>query len=76
MLFSYLAAINEHIQIVPSVSVGSSRQTALLAQQSVELNPLSTGRLGLGLGLGSDEREYQAMGKSSSRRAYRLEGQI
>ena len=76
MLLSYLAAINEHIRIVPSILVGPSRQTALLAQQSVELNPLSTGRLGLGLGLGSNEREYQAMGKSSSRRAYRLEEQI
>ena len=76
MLLSYLAAITERLQVVPSVLVAPSRQTALLAKQSVELNDLSAGRLRLGLGLGGNEREYQAMGKPLSRRAYRLEEQI
>ena len=76
MLLSYLAAITERLQMVPSILVAPSRQTALLAKQSVELNALSAGRLRLGLGLGGNEREYQAMGKPLSRRAYRLEEQI
>ena len=76
MLLSHLAAITERLQMVPSVLVAPSRQTALLAKQSVELNDLSAGRLRLGLGLGGNEREYQAMGKSLSRRAERLEEQI
>ena len=41
MLLSYLAAITERLQMVPSVLVAPSRQTALLAKQSVELNDLS-----------------------------------
>ena len=76
MLLSYLVAITERLQMVPSVLVAPSRRTALLAKQSVELNALSTGRLRLGLGLGGNEREYQGMSKSLSRRAYRLEEQI
>ena len=75
MLLSYLAAITEYLQMVPSVLVAPSRQTALLAKQSVELNRLISRKIKTRLGLGG-EREYQAMGKSLSRRAYRLEEQI
>ena len=76
MLLSYLAAITERIEMVPSVLVAPSRQTALLAKQIVELHALLAGRLRLGLGLGGNAKEYQAMGKSLSRRGYRLEEQI
>ena len=76
MLLSYLAAITERIEMAPSVLVAPSRQTALLAKQIVELHALLAGRLRLGLGLGGNTKEYQAMGKSLSRRGYRLEEQI
>jgi len=76
MLLSYLAAITERIEMVPSVLVAPSRQTALLAKQIVELHVLLAGRLRLGLGLGGNAKEYQAMGKSLNRRGYRLEEQI
>ena len=76
MLLSYLAAITERIEMAPSVLVAPSRQTALLAKQIVELHALLAGRLRLGLGLGGNAKEYQAMGKSLNRRGYRLEPQI
>ncbi len=76
MLLSYLAEITERIQWVPWLLVAPSRQTALLAKQIVELHALSAGRLRLGSGLGGNAKEYQAMGKSMSRRGYRLEPQI
>ena len=63
MLLSYLAAITERLQMVPSVLVAPSRQTALLSQQSVELNALSTGRLRLGLGHGRNEKRIPGYGQ-------------
>ncbi len=72
MFLSCLTAINERIQMTSSVLVSPSRQKALLDKQIVELHALLAGRLGLGY----DPKEYQAMGKSLSRRGYSLEEQI
>ena len=58
MLWSYLAAITERCEMLPLVLVAPSRQTALLAKQIVELHPLLSGRLRLGLGLGGNAKEY------------------
>ena len=76
MLLSYLAAITERIEMAPSVLVAPSRQTALLAKQIVELHALLAGRLRLGVGLGGDVKEYQAVGKALNGRGYRFKEQI
>ena len=60
-LLSYLAAVTNRIELVPSVIVLPLRQTALLAKQAAELDLLSNGRLRLGVGGGANENEYRFM---------------
>ena len=50
MLLAWVAAVTEAIELVPSVIVLPSRQTALFAKQAAELDRLSGGRLRLGIG--------------------------
>ena len=76
MLLSYLSAATSKLELVPSVLVAPSRQTALLAKQIAELDLLSDGRIRLGLGLGGNLQEYRAMGRPMARRGRRLEEQI
>ncbi len=76
MLLSYLSAVTSRLELVPSVLVAPSRQTVLLAKQVAGLHLLSEGRIRLGLGLGGNVREYQAMGRQMVRRGQRLEEQI
>ena len=76
MLLSFLSAVTRRLELVPSVLVAPSRETTLVAQQIAVLDLLSEGRIRLGLGLGGNVREYQAMGREMVRRGERLEEQI
>lgn len=76
VLFSYMAALTEKIKLITGVLVAPQRQTALLAKQSADLARLSKGRLILGLGIGNNEPEFEAMGMDYHGRAQRLEDQI
>ncbi len=75
-LMSYIAAITQSIELVPSVIVLPLRQTALVAKQAAELDILSSGRLRLGIGVGGSEQEYQFMNQSFSTRGARCNEQI
>lgn len=76
MLMAYIAAITEKIELVPSVIVLPSRQTALLAKQTAELDVLCSGRLRLGIGVGNSTDEYAAMGQNFSTRGIRCDEQL
>ena len=76
MLLAYIAAVTETIELVPSVIVLPSRQTALLAKQAAELDRLSSGRLRLGIGVGGSREEYQAMGQTFETRGARCDEQL
>jgi probable F420-dependent oxidoreductase len=76
MLMAYIAAVTETIELVPSVIVLPSRQTALLAKQAAELDRLSSGRLRLGIGVGGSREEYQAMGQTFETRGARCDEQL
>jgi len=76
MLLAYIAAVTEKIELVPSVIVLPSRQTALFAKQAAELDVLSGGRVRLGIGVGGSEDEYQAMGQDFSTRGARCDEQF
>ena len=52
------------------------RQTALVAKQAAEVDVLSRGRLILGVGIGWNAVEYEALGMSFTNRGRRIEEQI
>jgi len=76
MLLAYIAAMTKRIELVPSVIVTPARQTVLLAKQVAELDVLSGGRVRLGIGVGSSEAEYQALGQDFSTRGARADEQV
>jgi probable F420-dependent oxidoreductase len=75
-LFSYLAAITQRLELVSGVIVLPQRQSALVAKQAAEVDVLSNGRLRLGVGIGWNAVEYEALGEEFSTRGARIEEQI
>jgi probable F420-dependent oxidoreductase len=75
-LFCYLAAITQHLELVSGVIVLPQRQTALVAKQAAEVDVLSSGRLRLGVGIGWNAVEYEALGEDFSTRGARIEEQV
>jgi probable F420-dependent oxidoreductase len=75
VLFAYLArACN--LELVTDVLVLPQRQTALVAKQVATLALLAPGRIRLGVGIGWNAVEYQALGIEFAHRAARIEEQI
>lgn len=75
-LFGYLAACTKRLQFVTGVLVLPQRQTALVAKQAAEVDVLTGGRLRLGVGIGWNEVEYEALGSNFHDRGARSEEQI
>jgi probable F420-dependent oxidoreductase len=75
-LFSFMAAVTEKIRFVTGILILPQRQTALAAKQAASLDVLSGGRLRLGVGLGWNAVEYQALGKDFHNRGRRVEEQV
>ncbi|MFN8533224.1 MAG: LLM class F420-dependent oxidoreductase [Dehalococcoidia bacterium] len=76
VLFGYLAAATERIELTTGVLVLPQRQTALVAKQAAEIDRLSGGRLRLGVGIGWNAVEYQALGSDFRTRGRLFEEQI
>jgi probable F420-dependent oxidoreductase len=76
VLFAFAAALTDKLEFVTGVLVLPQRQTALVAQQSADVDLLSRERLRLGVGIGWNYVEYQALGQDFRSRAKRLEEQI
>ena len=76
VLFGYLAGLTQRLELVTGVIVLPQRQTALVAKQAAEIDLLSGGRLRLGVGIGWNEVEYQALGEDFRNRGARMEEQI
>lgn len=74
--FAYLAAITMRIELVTGVLVLPQRQTVLVARQAADVSLLSGGRLRLGVGVGYNPVEYEALGMEFSRRGQRIAEQI
>ena len=75
-LLAYLAAITRRIKLVTSILILPQRQTALVAKQAAEVDVLSGGRLRLGIGVGWNPVEYEALGQDFHTRGRRSEEQI
>ena len=67
VLLGFLAGVTRDLELVTSVVIAPQRQTALLAKQAAEVDVLSGGRLRLGLGLGWNDVEYEALGRALPR---------
>lgn len=76
VLFGYLAGLTRRIELVTGVIILPQRQTALVAKQAVEVDLLSGGRLRLGIGVGWNPVEYEALNEDFRTRGVRSEEQI
>ncbi len=75
VLFGYLAALTS-LELVTGVIILPQRQTALVAKQAAEVDLLTGGRFRLGIGLGWNAVEYEALGKDFSDRGRRMSEQV
>jgi probable F420-dependent oxidoreductase len=76
VMFAYLAGITERIGFATGVLVLPQRPTALVARQATDVDLLSGGRLRLGVGVGWNYVEYEALGQDFRTRGAREEEQI
>lgn len=74
--FGYLAGITTRIELVSGILVLPQRQTLLVARQAADVDLLSGGRLRLGVGIGWNYVEFDALGQDFHKRGRRLGEQI
>jgi probable F420-dependent oxidoreductase len=74
--FGYLAAVTTALELVTGILILPQRQTVLVAKQAAEVDLLSSGRLRLGVGLGWNAVEYEALGEDFSNRGKRSAEQV
>ena len=74
--FGYLAAVTTSLELVTGIVILPQRQAVLVAKQAAEVDLLSGGRLRLGVGLGWNAVEYEALGEDFSNRGRRCEEQV
>ena len=75
VVYGFLAGISS-LELLTGIIVLPQRQTALVAKQAAEVDILTSGRFRLGVGLGWNRVEYEAMGKNFSDRGKRIEEQV
>src|SRR6202030_3139730 len=74
--FGYLAGLTTSLELVTGIVILPQRQAVLVAKQAAEVDLLSRGRLRLGVGLGWNAVEYEALGEDFSTRGKRCEEQV
>jgi probable F420-dependent oxidoreductase len=74
--FGYLAGLTTSVELVTGVIILPQRQAVLVAKQATEVDLLSGGRLRLGVGIGWNAVEYEALAEDFKTRAKRFEEQI
>lgn len=76
VLFSFMAAVTKTIEFVTGIIILPQRQTALVAKQAATLDVLSGGRTRLGMGIGWNPVEYEALNEDFSNRGRRVVEQV
>ena len=75
-LMGYLSAVTERVGLASGILLLPQRQTVLVAKQAAEDDVLSGGRLRLGIGVGWNTVEYEALGEDFHNRGARSAEQI
>src|SRR6266566_6942308 len=75
-LMAYLAALTTRIEFTTAIIILPQRQTTLVAKQAAEVDVLSGGRLRLGIGVGWNPVEFEALGENIHDRGKRVEEQL
>lgn len=75
-LMAYLASMTKQIRFVTGVVALPMRQTVLVAKQAAEIDIYTGGRLTLGVGIGYNPVEFEALGAEFKTRAPRFEEQV
>jgi alkanesulfonate monooxygenase SsuD/methylene tetrahydromethanopterin reductase-like flavin-dependent oxidoreductase (luciferase family) len=70
------AGATERIGLLTNVVLGPTRNPVLLAKEAASIDQLSGGRLTLGLGVGSREDDFAAVGQSFHDRGRRFDGDL
>jgi len=76
VLFGFLAAATRRVELVTGILILPQRQTALVAKQAAAVDVLSAGRLRLGVGVGWNAVEFEALGERFTNRGARIEEQV
>lgn len=76
VLHAFLAGVTDRIELATGVVVLPQRQTALMAKQAANVANLSGGRLRLGVGVGWNDAEFEALGQNFKTRGRRMEEQL
>ena len=65
VLLSFIGAVTTRLELVTAILLLPQRQTTLVAKQVAELDLLSNGRVRLGVGVGRNWMEYEALNENS-----------
>lgn len=76
VLFGFLAGVTATIELATGILILPQRQTTLVAKQAAEIQILSNNRLRLGVGIGYNHLEFEALGVPFERRGERMAEQI
>ena len=76
VLFGFCAGVTRRIELVTGIVILPQRQTALVAKQAAAVDVLSGGRLRLGIGVGWNTVEFEALGENFKNRGKRVEEQL
>jgi len=76
VLFGFLAAATRRVELATGIVILPQRQTALVAKQAAAVDVLSGGRLRLGVGVGWNPVEFEALGEDFTTRGRRVEEQV
>lgn len=75
-MMGYMAAITKSVGLATGILILPQRQTVLVAKQAAEVDVLSGGRLRLGIGVGWNEVEFEALNQDFHNRGRRSAEQI
>jgi probable F420-dependent oxidoreductase len=76
VMLGWMASFTQKLEFVTATLTLPQRQTALVAKQAAQLDQLLGGRMRLGVGVGWNPAEFEALGSNFGDRGRRLEEQI